>query len=169
MNNDLQLTARRIRLALERHVPAIPLDRPDTLADTPPPAGQTGRQSVPPVPLRPPEPPSSPQPIEQQPSPPSQKPQLLEPEQDPGEEHTTVAGFKPEELLTAPIAPPQPVKTEKASATRNNSVLFLTAIGVLLAVVGVFMMFVSIPALGFIIMLLGAILIAAGVFVPFKK
>jgi hypothetical protein len=160
MNNDLQPTARHIRWALERHASAIPLDRPE-------PQPETTEQAnpVPPVPLRPPSPPPS---SPSAPPPESQKPQVLEPQQG-LEEPMTIAGYKPEELLTAPATPPQPIKTEKPSATRNNSVLFLVAIGILLAAIGIFLMFVTLPALGFVIMLLGAILVATSVFVPFRK
>jgi FtsH-binding integral membrane protein len=81
----------------------------------------------------------------------------------------TIAGYKPEDLIAAPTAPPQPIKTEKRSATHNSSVLFLVGIGVLLAIVGVVLMLGTLPVLGFIVAVVGALAIAASVFVPFKE
>lgn len=161
MNEDLQPTARKIQKAQANQSGAVPLDQPHpealaTPSPTPPPEPdptQTEREE------------KSPEEAKQEDKP----SQILEPEDSDEKEPPTIAGYKPEDLLTAPLKPPEPVKTENRRATRNGSVVLLVGIGIVLLIIGILFMVLGLVVLGLIVALLGACAVVASVFIPFKK
>lgn len=89
-------------------------------------------------------------------------------EQDEKSGTTRIAGYEAGDLAKAPVASPKPSETEPTEFTSNARVKFLFAVGLLLALVGALLMVTFSLWLGFVVMILGAALVAAGVFAPLK-
>lgn len=159
MNDDLQPIARKIRHAEARRDRTVPLDQPH------PEEVNTASSS----PLPPSAEPSSPTPTQnKRPEPKDEPRQMLEPEEDVTEKPTTIAGYKPEDLLTAPVTPPAPIKTEKRSATMSGLVIFLIAVGIILFLIGIVLMVLGLFLFGIIVAIVGAAAVAVSVFFPFQ-
>lgn len=156
----LQPVAKKVRRDIARHAESIPLDQPfpEELPSAPKPGAREDFEEDKKTEEEKKKEKSKDEPAK-----------ILEPAEDKSEEPPTIAGYKPEDLLAAPLKPPEPVKTESRRATLTTSVVFLVGLGVILLLIGLVLVFTASAILGFIIALIGALAVVASVFTPFRK
>lgn len=81
---------------------------------------------------------------------------------------TKVGGFKAKDLLKAPLSPPEPVKLEGKEATNNKPIIILIAGAAILGICGLFLILFGSGLFGSFLLLIAALLVVGGVFLPVK-
>lgn len=87
-------------------------------------------------------------------------------DKDDDKKPTKVGGYKTKDILKAPLKHVEPVKTESKTATQNKPVVILIAAAAILGVCGLVLSLFGQVLFGGFILLIAALLVVAGVFLP---
>jgi hypothetical protein len=142
----LRRVAEKVKQATKQQADEVPLDQPLIDDKQPPeaPAASPSGKKLPP-----------------QPDAPGQA-------KTPSPESPLVQGYAVEDLLKTPLKPPEAKQTEDRRFTANRKVITLVGIGVLVAIIGIFLALVLQVIVGLLIAIVGAALIVASVFLPVR-